>query len=140
MTSEAGRHVKRKQIFVATSVAFCILSFFLLVANFLGNEDNHYTNLRYLTWKYGRAPRDYRWCLHLAFVDRGWRESMQGRSVEELRNWLPETRFPRPGTWQGDWLSNGPVERGVSYQVIGDSNIAVKFRNGKFDSLLPMKG
>lgn len=140
MSSEAGRHVKRNKILVATSVAFCILSFFLLVANFLGNDDNHHTNFRYLAWKSGRAPMDYHWCLHLAFVDADLHDTMRGKSIEQLRQWFPETEIPKPGSWQSDWIGSLTPEQGLSYQVIGESHVAIRFKNGKCVSMIPMKG
>ena len=106
----------------------------------LGTEDDHRTNVRYLAWKYGRAPQDYKWCLHLAFVDSDLQGKLKDKPIDELNKWFPNAEPPKPGSWQSDWLSSQRPDSKVSYRVIGDSNVAIFLRNEKFDHLFAMKG
>ena len=128
----------RKKIVLAIMLAPLII--FTLAVLFLGGQDDHRTNLRYLKWKYGRAPQDYKWCIHLMMVDSSWREAMQGRTMDQLRNWFPDAGPAKPNSWQGNWLASEPEDKSLSYAVIGDSQIAIRFRDGEFVECIPMKG
>ena len=111
-----------------------------LIVNSLGHADSHRTNFRYLNWKYGRAPQDYKWCLHLFFADASLQNSLKGKSPEELRSWLPETGHAKEGSWQKEWLDAMPPKPHESFLVIGNTNVAIRLMDGKFDYILPMKG
>lgn len=106
----------------------------------LGVRDSHETNFRYLKWKYGRAPQDYGWCLHLLMVDGTLRDSMRGKPLSQLKAWLPAIEIPPPGSWESEWLNSMEKQPGVDYRLISATEYVVKLRDGKFDHAFPMKG
>lgn len=117
-----------------------LVAFLIFTGYVLGTSDDHRTNVRYLKWKCGRAPQDYRWCLHLLTVDESLLNSMKGKPMSQLRSWLPETGRPKVGTWQYEWLSDFKDEPHVSYEAVGASSLAIRLRDGKFENVFWMKG
>lgn len=128
---------RAKLLWIVSAVSLC---FGTIMVAFLGNYDSHRTNARYLWWKSGHAPKDYRWCLHLFFVDSSFQDSMKGKSVSELRDWLPATGPAKPGSWQQGWLESTPPKPHETFEVIGDTSIAIRLVDGRFDGIFPMKG
>jgi hypothetical protein len=131
-----GRKSKRRWFWTIA----LFLGFFACIGALLGQQDSHRTNFRYLAWKYGRAPQDYKWCLHLMMVDDDLLGQMHGKTMSQLRQWLPETGPAKADSWQADWLAGFQPKANVTYEQIGDSLIAVEIDNGKFMRAFPMKG
>jgi hypothetical protein len=73
-------------------------------------------------------------------VDLAFRNSLRGKSLKDLRNWFPETTPPVPKSWQAEWLKGHGAAPNETYEVIGDGGLAISLRNGKFDSIVSMKG
>lgn len=122
---------------IAWTLAFGLVG---IVLGYLGSLDSHRTNFRYLKWKYGLAPQDYKWSLHLIMVDPSLRDSMRGKPMDQLRSWFPESGPATPKSMQSEWLSAYKPEPSVTFEVVGNMHFAVRLRDGKFDDIFPMKG
>ncbi len=85
------------------------------------------------------ASQDHGWCLHLALADDGLRNSMHGRTMDQLRVWFPETGYPKPGSWKYEWLHGRTDKPGITYKTVGESGFAVQLNDGKFQTIIPMK-
>ncbi len=131
---------KRRKLTVWIVCSIIAVSIFGPLVYSLGTNDSHRTNFRYLKYKYGKAPKDYGWCIHLVTVDHGLLDEMKGKPLDQLRVWLPETGHPKPGSWQDDWLKTMKPELQVTYEVIGNTGWAIVLKNGKFAYIMPLKG
>lgn len=131
-----GRKSRRVWIWAVTG----FLGIAALIGSALAKQDSHRTNFRYLTWKYGRSPYDYKWCLHLMMVDGDLLDTMEGKTMSQLRQWLPETGPPKSGSWQADWLSHMKPGPSTTYEQIGDTSLAIELEDGKVKMVFPMKG
>ena len=140
MDTDQKRQKNRRKLIIWSVCGTLLFVVIFPIVYFLGTNDSHHTNFRYLTWKYERAPKDYVWCIHLLTVDSGLLERMKGKPLDELRVWLPETGPAKLGSWQWDFLETIRKEPGVSFEVIGDIGWAIRLNGGKFEYIFPLKG
>ena len=111
--------------------------------------DSHHTNWRYLRWKYGAAPDEYRWSMHLLMVDLDFQNSLRGKTLSQLKRWFPDAGEPKTGTYVSEWIeisrtNQQKVQNGdpnMYYKATGgDMEYVLELRDGKLIDIYPMKG
>ena len=105
-----------------------------MVLALVGSADSHHTNARYIAWKWGVNP-DYTDGMRYFGVDAGFRESLVGRPLAELRGYFPDVvPASAPGIGVGDASPDSGSFR------IGHSGWYVEVEDGIVSSIDLHKG
>ena len=103
-----------------------------------GSIDSHHTNLKYLLWKAGFNRSDPSIALHFMNVDSDFRQSLEGKTKEEVQEWFPNLVPPEKGNAQQKLHIS--FLKGMDFLWIGDSQWGIEFRDGRVKDFHLPKG
>ena len=102
-------------------------------------DDSHNTSLRYIAWKWGVGSYEYSQAPRFMNVDVEFRESLKGKTLDEVRHWFPDMRKPGENTNSYQDFYNKYTEN-KDFLWIGESNWGIEFVNGRVHDFDCLKG
>ena len=120
--------------------SFFLLVFSLVLLSFVSPmSDSHNTSIRFIAWKWGYGSYENSQAMRFINLDPEFRDSLKGKTLDEVRHWFPDLRKPGENT-------NSYQDRDKDYTIgkdfrwIGESNWGIEFVNGRVHEFDCVKG